>query len=133
MTSGTIKTLGWWSVVVLAGLALAVTPVIASAGMQPLSSGIGLENRQPHPEYPLKLVFAMSGGAYLANVNVTILDSTGKEVATLHSPGPWLFVDLPAGTYKVLAKRANGELATAMLHLTGDGQQVLRMTWKGQS
>jgi hypothetical protein len=101
--------------------------------MQPLSTGVGLDSRQPHPEYPLKLVFALKGGAFLADVNVSIFDTSGKEVAQLHSPGPWLFVDLPAGTYKVVAKRVNGDLSTAMLHLTGDGQQVLTLTWKGAS
>lgn len=122
-----------WLVAALIGLALAVVPAVASAGMQPLSTGVGLDNRQPHPNYPLKMVFALKSGDYLANVDVVIHDSAGKQVAKLHSPGPWLFVDLPAGDYKVTAKRADGQMATAMLHLSGGPQQVLTLTWKAKS
>jgi hypothetical protein len=129
MSSGVIRTLGFWSAVILAGLALAVTPVLAQAGMQPLSSGVGLDNRQPHPEYPLKLVFAVQSGAFLADVNVKILDETGKEVAKMHSPGPWLFVDLPEGTYKVVGLRKDGKAAAA--HFTvSKGQTVVTLIWK---
>jgi hypothetical protein len=127
------RTVGVWSAAIVALLALALLPGVALAGMQPLSSGVGVESRQPHPDYPLKLVFALSSGPYLANVDVVIHDSAGKEVAKLHSTGPWLFVDLPAGDYKVIAKRQDGQLATAMLHLGGGQQQVLTMTWNSKS
>lgn len=121
----------WWLCAAAAVLALIAIPLAsASAGMQPLSSGIGKDDRSPHPNYPLKLVFATSQGHYLAAIDVTLLDDTGKEVLKTHSIGPWLFLDVQPGTYKVLAKRVNGETASGTVTVGTDGQRVLTLTWK---
>lgn len=121
-----------WSFAVLAtGLALALVPMaVQAAGMKPLSGGVGIEGRAPHPDYPLKLVFATAKGAYLADVNVSLYDTSGKEVASAHSRGPWLFLDVPAGQYKVKAMTKNGKAASAMVNISGQGQTVVNLTWK---
>jgi hypothetical protein len=123
--------LRWWLAALVAGFALALIPLVASAaGMKPLSGGVGVEGRKAHADYPLKLVFATTKGHYLADIAVTLHDSSGKEVMKAHSSGPWLFLDVPAGQYKVVAMRKNGEKASAMVNVTGSGQTVANLAWK---
>jgi hypothetical protein len=114
-------------------LALAVAllwvPTLATAGMEPLSSGVSQEDRAPRPDYPLKFVFAMASGAYLADIDLTIKDLDGKEVLRTQSSGPWLYLDLPAGQYVVVAKRMTGEKVSALFTVGGEGQRVVRLTW----
>jgi hypothetical protein len=114
-------------------LALAVAllwvPTLATAGMEPLSSGVSQEDRAPRPDYPLKFVFAMASGAYLADIAVTIKDLDGKEVLRTQSTGPWLYLDLPAGQYVVVAERMTGEKTSALFTVGGEGQRVVRLTW----
>ena len=124
---------GLWLATGVAVLALLLAPHAAVlAGMQPLSTGVGQEERVPHPEYPLKLVFAVQSGAYLAAIDVTITDENGKEVLRTKAAGPWLFVDLPAGMYNVQAQRANGELVKGTVTITGERQKVLNLHWKNE-
>lgn len=119
--------------VMAAVLALAVAllwvPTLATAGMEPLSSGVSQEDRAPRPDYPLKFVFAMASGAYLADIDLTIKDLDGKEVLRTQSSGPWLYLDLPAGQYVVVAKRMTGEKVSALFTVGGEGQRVVRLTW----
>lgn len=50
------------------------------------------------------LTFAESSGAYLADVDVRILDSRGGEVLSVRCEGPLMLLDLPApGRYRVIA------------------------------
>jgi hypothetical protein len=125
---------GWWAALLATGLSLALVPMAAAAaGMKPLSAGIGLEGRQAHPDYPLKLVFATAKGEYLADVEVSLYDTSGKQVLKAHSAGPWLFLDVPAGQYKVKATRKDGSLTTAMVNVSGDHQLVANLAWKAKS
>lgn len=124
---------GWFAVLAM-GMALALVPMAAqAAGMKPLSGGVGVEGRAPHPDYPLKLVFATTKGAYLANVNVKVYDKAGKEVTSAHSPGPWLFLDVPSGEYTVKAMTHSGKAASAMVNVTSGKQTVVNLTWKDVS
>ncbi|HKI97489.1 MAG TPA: hypothetical protein VKB51_03335 [bacterium] len=122
---------GWWLAMLVAGTALALVPVVVlAADMKPLSAGIGVEGRQPHPDYPLKLVFATTKGEYLADVNVSVYDTSGKEVMQAHSPGPWLYLDVPSGEYKVMATTKGGQKASAHVNVSGEGQTVVNLAWK---
>ena len=123
---------GWGAVVVVA-LALVFMPLPAQAGKPALSAGIGLENRSAHPDYPLKLVFALRSGAYLADVSVQVFDTAGKLVTEAQSRGPWLFLDVPAGEYKVLATSKAHASASARVTVTGSEQVVVHLTWKAGS
>lgn len=120
--------------VLAAGAALALVPLMAqAAGMKPLSAGVGIEGRAPHPNYPLKLVFATKKGAYLADVNVHVYDASGKKVTSAHATGPWLFLDVPAGEYRVKAVTKNGKAASAKVKVSGNTQTVVNLTWAGVS
>lgn len=107
------------AVKVWAFLAL-MTPVLAAApasatmeqqssnGTSYVSGGIGLdeaaEMQKMRAQYPLRLQFAETGrGAYLAGVAVTIADRQGRTVLDAVSDGPFLYANLPAGTYRLTA------------------------------
>jgi hypothetical protein len=126
-----MKTTRWSVLTAVLALAMALlwVPTLATAGMEPLSSGVSKEDRAPHPDYPLKFVFAMASGAYLADIDLTIKDLDGKEVLRTQSSGPWLYLDLPAGQYVVVAKRMTGEKVSALFTVGGEGQRVVRLTW----
>lgn len=87
-------------------------PIYQSGNIRYLSAGVGLEERTAtYPPFPLKLVFAQAGGALLANVSVTIQDQAGNEVLKVPKDqvnGPWLFIDLAPGTYRITAVRGDG-------------------------
>jgi hypothetical protein len=60
-------------------------------------------------QHDLMLTFAVSTGAYLADVDVEIRDSRGGVVLSAKCDGPIMLVDLPAsGSYRVTAQ-ANGQ------------------------
>jgi hypothetical protein len=87
-------------------------PIYQIGDIRFLSAGVGLEERKAsYPPFPLKLIFAQAGGAFLSGVSVTIHDMSGNEVIRISKDqvsGPWLFVDLESGTYRVTAVRRDG-------------------------
>ncbi len=92
------------AVLVLAQQAAAQNPVV-------WSGGITVDERAQAPTTGTKLVFFDETGDFLANVHVVIKDTQGKVVLDTVSPGPWLIVDLPEGSYNARAEvggRAQG-------------------------
>ncbi len=73
-----------------------------------VTGGIGageLEDleKQRH-RFSLRVLTAAKGsGAYLADVLITITDAAGKTVLSTNADGPWLYVNLKLGDYKVTA------------------------------
>lgn len=124
-----------WAAAVPAALVLAMIVGIfaAPAAAQRVTTepaGVGAGGRQARPKYPLKLVFATQTGAYVAGVDVRIYETGGKKVVETHSPGPWLFVDLPQGTFRVVASVGPGRDAEAEVTLNGGGRQkTVYLTW----
>ena len=53
--------------------------------------------------YNVKLVFAIAAGNYVSDVEITIHDHSGNSVLDARANGPWFFVKLPQGTYRVSA------------------------------
>ena len=52
-------------------------------------------------DYPLKLIFSDEKGEYLSDVKVKMYDDKGKPILETVSDGPWVFVDLPSGNYRL--------------------------------
>jgi hypothetical protein len=80
-------------------------------GVPYLSGGVGQYEarvvKQAAKDYDLMLTFATKdSGAYLADVNVDISDTSGKRILRTVSDGPILLAKLPPGTYKVKAEAA---------------------------
>lgn len=102
---------------------LVAAPIASAEMAQALSEGISADDRAAHPEYPLKLVFFIKGGAYLANVKVQVHNQKGEMVYDGTSQGPWLFLDLMPGEYIVTAIRDNGDKQGAKFTLTKGAPQ----------
>ena len=113
-----------------AGLILLVCLATSTtAGVSSLSSGVSREGRLAHPEYSLKLVFARASGAYLSGVQVEILDQNGNTVLKKKAKGPWLYVKLPTGIYRVVARRGRGYATAAVIDIDATRQKRVYLTW----
>ena len=91
--------------VLVTGLALLgmVPAALYAADVRTLSTGVGSEDRVAQPDYSLLLIFANAKGQLVANVTVEVTDSAGAMVVKTVSGGPWLFVGLKPGEYRVIA------------------------------
>ncbi|MDM0046618.1 carboxypeptidase regulatory-like domain-containing protein [Variovorax dokdonensis] len=71
--------------------------------------GIGSDEstamRAEMKNHPLSLLFAQEGGAYMANVDVTIRSPAGQPSMVFRADGPVCLIDLPAGKYEIQAAR----------------------------
>lgn len=72
-----------------------------------LSGGIGeearAEMRKAAADYNVHLMFSERGGAYLADIPVTVRQHGGEKVYSGISEGPLLYLRLPPGNYRVSA------------------------------
>ena len=105
-------------------------PGKASGAMDYLSTGVGLESREPHPEYPLKLEFTLKAGNYVAEVDVDIYQN-GRKIKSIHSPGPWHYVDLEPGNYSVFARLDDSRSRGAQFTITKGVQKRVILSWPG--
>lgn len=70
--------------------------------------GVGVEAREAmrreQDKYNLRLEFVQQvSGAYLAGVQVKIVDAKERTLIDTVSSGPWFYAQLPAGEYTVTA------------------------------
>ncbi|HZF80160.1 MAG TPA: carboxypeptidase-like regulatory domain-containing protein [Rubrivivax sp.] len=76
-------------------------------GVPYVMGGIGLSEREQlqaqSKHYNLWVSTAASSGVYLANVDVRVIDETGRVVLQGTMNGSWLFAALPPGRYNVQA------------------------------
>ncbi len=76
-------------------------------GIRYVSGGLGEEGKAQmkllEPDFRVKLSFAANTGHYLADVTVTIANTTGEAILSTTTEGPYLLVDLPKGAYTVTA------------------------------
>ena len=69
------------------------------------STGVGLETREEvtYPPFSLKLILAKESREYLSNVAIEIAPEGGSPILQATATGPWFFVDLETGIYRVVA------------------------------
>jgi hypothetical protein len=81
-----------------------------SNGVPYVTGGVGLDERGVMKgmadHYNVRLVFATLSGEYLADVEVLVQDGNNRMFLDGKSNGPWFFVHLPKGHYKVTAIHA---------------------------
>jgi hypothetical protein len=100
---------------IVLGSALFVAPASAQSdavvrttgSISYVSGGVGTDSIERlnslARDFNLKLVFALSSGAYVSDVGVVIADAAGKTLLDTTSEGPWLLTRLPAGNYHIVA------------------------------
>jgi hypothetical protein len=97
-----------------------------------LSGGVGSDARDQlaaqAKDYNVKLIFALSSGEYLSDINVDITDASGRKVVDHVSNGPWMFAQLPPGNYTVSAT-LNGRKETRKISVGKQGQKVVDFRW----
>ncbi len=79
----------------------------SAQGVEFLSGGVGKDERdamkQHAKAFNAHFVFADSQGHCLSAVAVRITDAKGNAVLETTTQGPWLYANLPAGSYEVAA------------------------------
>ncbi len=109
-------------------------PILYAAETQPeqrqtpmVSGGIGdaeLEDISAiQKQYRLKLVFAETMGAYVADVGVQVHDRRGNMLVNTVSQGPILLINLTPGTY-ILSSTVPGETKTQRIVVRGDSLET---------
>lgn len=124
-----------------AALVLASAFLSAEVGAQPLtetpgeaedvsfmSGGVGQREQSALIEeadfHDLLVTFARrSDGAYLANVEVTVLGPNGDAVIHATTEGPILLADMPAGSYTILARVPGWEEERRIVEISGEARQ----------
>lgn len=93
-------------VALLAGPAAAMTDGKTAQGEPWMTGGIGsgeLESlEKQRNNFSLRILTAAKGsGAYLADALVKIVDAAGRTVLETRADGPWTYVNLKPGEYRV--------------------------------
>jgi hypothetical protein len=102
-------------------------------GVPYVTGGVGEEERDYlktiSKNFNLKLMFAATTGNYLSDVQVEIRDARNQTVLDAVSNGPFLYADLPAGSYTV-AVSGPGQVAKRSVKLSRGRQVQLNFFWK---
>lgn len=104
-----------------------------SSGVPYVSGGIGASGReemeQVKPNYNLRMLFAEQGsGSYLADIKVRIDDAAGPTLLTATSSGPWFYVNLAPGRYRVTVDNA-GQIQTRDVNIPASGATQQAFYW----
>jgi hypothetical protein len=108
-------------------------PLYRAGNIRYFSAGVGVEERQAeYPHFSLKVVFTAGGKPYLTGVEVTIQPE--KEGAAIiisrdQVEGPWLFVDLPPGTYDISAMYGDQKQTLKGIKVVAGKQKTVQLQW----
>lgn len=130
-----------WAILLSAAMAaLSLSAAAQDAVIQPktadgvsyISGGVGHDERealkQQAGDYNLRLAFAARSGAYLAGVKVAIRNAAGHGVFSAEADGPWMYVKLPPGSYRVSADVA-GVTMNRAVKVPKKGHATVTMLW----
>ncbi len=93
--------------------------------------GISEEERAQAPESGTRLVFFVSTGSFLSNIALQITASDGNEVVNITTEGPWVYLDLPSGSYDVQAVRGNGDAQSLKIAIDDSDSQEFAFMFPG--
>lgn len=114
-------------------LSKASLPLYRTDGIRYFSAGVGVEERTAeYPLFSLKLVFTAGGKPFLAGVSVTIQPAKGGPTISIprdHVNGPWLFVDLPSGTYHLMANHADRTQGLKGVRVETGKMKTVHLRW----
>ena len=81
-------------------------------------------------DYRLLLAFAgRELGNYIAGVQVTLKDQSGKTLLDVHSDGPCFFAKLPPG-HDSLVANYQGQLQKRSIEIKDRGQSAMVLRWQ---
>ena len=114
------------------GIALQSDRANAQAGVPAVSGGVSLNARDnlrsQTPPHNVKMVFALNTGNYVSDVQVKVTDRSGRVVLEDVSNGPWLFAQLPPGSYTATATY-NGAPMTHRFTVGKGGVRTAQFRW----
>ncbi len=98
-----------------------------------ITGGAGDEDRQTlqsvKSQYNLRLQFALTkSGQFIADVNVTLVDTKGRTVLDAISDGPYFFAHLAPGRYK-LSVTNQGQTQSRDVNVSASGGQAMDFYW----
>lgn len=115
------------------GMQQDIIPLYRAGAVRYFSAGIGLDERgAEYPPFALKLVFTAGGKPFLTGVTVTIQGPKGTEKIVVPGErvtGPWLFVDVPTGTYDISATQADQTQRLKAVKVERGKTTVLYLRW----
>ena len=115
------------------GMQQDIIPLYQVGKVRYFSAGIGLDERQAeYPPFALKLVFTAGGKPFLTGVTVTIQGPKSMEKIVIPAErvtGPWLFVDLPAGSYDISAVQRDQPQTLKAVKVGGGKTTVVHLRW----
>jgi len=113
------------------GIGLRSDAVKAQGSVPAVSGGVSVNARDnmrsQTPPHNVKMVFALNTGNYVSDVHVKVTDKSGRAVIDDVSNGPWLFAQLPAGSYTATATY-NGKAVTQRFSV-GKGVRTATFRW----
>jgi hypothetical protein len=108
-------------------------PLYGADGVRYFSAGVGIEERSAeYPPFSLKLVFTAGGKPFLAGVAVTIQSTKGGPPINIprdHVNGPWLFIELPSGTYHLTAIHADRTQGLKGVTVEAGKMKTVHLRW----
>lgn len=94
-----------------------------------VSGGIGLgevdQLKQIADKFSLQLIVSSRSGAYLADMQVTILSANGQKAFTGQLNAPWLLVDLTPGAYTVSVTHRDGPTQQRKVMITAGKREQM--------
>jgi hypothetical protein len=127
-----VRTVAGVLIIVAMSAGLAHAQEASPGGIPYLTGGVGEEERAQleaeAKDYNLKLVFAESGGAFVADVQVTVKNDEGSAVLAATAKGPLFFAKLPEGNYTVEATYRE-ERKESSVSLAATKQRVIDFRW----
>jgi hypothetical protein len=103
-------------------------------GIAFMSGGVSETGREILQEkgkgYSLKLIFSSDRGEYLSNVIVKVFDQKNQTILITVSNGPWLFIDLPAGTFEIEASFRADRKKISRIKIEQGEQKVIHLRWR---
>jgi hypothetical protein len=108
-------------------------PLYEQDSIQYFSAGLGKEERSlTYPPFPLKLIFVQGERAYLAGVSIHLANEDGTlrlEIPGEEVEGPWLFINVPAGTYVVSGTDSDGTTIKKTITTEPTTSTVVHFRW----
>lgn len=112
--------------------AQAASAPVAMQGVTYLTGGIGEDDvqqlRAAAAKYDLHVTFASKTGAYLSDIDVSISTESKREVLSIRTEGPLLFVNVPPGRYLLAANYA-GKAQTKHVTVPPKGAVEIVLRW----